>query len=239
MSAPHPPSIDGQAFVESLVAIVFLIPLLLCMVYLADLMRAEEGAVAAARQLALAAMHEPSGHLDPSTLKKLQDISLPVDGLAGEALAPRVGQLSLPNSASDVEKAARGLLLPADSVGIGRFDLPDFAARQSSTEISLGSTRDLGVTIDIPVVVRSSVAFLAGHGAASAPSQVRTRTAALSVAGTLGEVAEPIELLATIASLLEPSLRRLCIGRIDPEIVPADRLPVPATRSSDLRYQPC
>lgn len=229
----------GQAFTESLVAVLFLIPLLLCMIYLVELMRAEQGAVVSARELVLAAVHTPTGHVPAALVEDLHELAMPADQVVGERRAPRIASITLPNPATDVEKVANGLLLPATLVGVGRFDLPEFLPRRASTGVSLGSTREIGVPFDLPVVVEADVAFMAGHGAADSPAEVRSRTAALSVGGALAEVSEPIELLATIASLLEPALRRLCIGRIDPEIVPADRLPDSVTRSSDLRYQSC
>lgn len=229
----------GQAFTESLVAVLFLSPLLLSMSYLVELMRAEQGAVVSARELVLAAVHTPTGHAPPALIEGLHDLSMPADRVVGERLAPRIASIELSNPATDVEKVANGLLLPATLVGVGRFDLPEFLPQRASTGVSLGSTRDIGVPFDLPVVVQANLAFMAGHGAAGSPAEVRSRTAALSVGGALAEVSKPIELLATIASLLEPALRRLCVGRIDPEIVPADRLPDSVTRSSDLRYQPC
>ena len=229
----------GQALSEALVAVLFLIPLLLCMIYLVELLRAEQGAVAAARELALAAMHQPAGRVSPALINDLQELAMPAHDTVGERLAPQVAPGSLSTQAARVETTALALLAPARLVGVGEFDVPAFLAQRASTGVTLGSTQELGVPFDIPVVVRADLNYMVGHGAADSPLQVRGRTAALSVAGALAEAAQPIELLATIASLLEPSLRRLCIGRIDPEIIPADRLPGPVTRSSDLRSQPC
>lgn len=231
--------VAGQALSESLVAVLFLTPLLLCMVYLIELLRAEQSAEVTVREIALAAVHSPAGSAAPGFVEALQQLTMPADETAGERLDPRITEISSSNPATDVERIARAMLVPAALVGIGRFDMPLMVTHRATTGVSLGSTRDLGVPFDVPVGVQAQLAFVAGHGAALSPDQVRSRTAALSVAGTLAEIAEPIELLATIASPLEPALRRLCIGRIDPEIVPADRLPESVTRSSDLRYRPC
>lgn len=239
MSLVTPRRIKGQAFSEALVAVLFLIPLLLCMVYLVDLMRAEQGAISTARELALAAVHAPSGSVAPGLVRQLQDVAMPAEDTVGQRIEPRIAPTALPNAATDVEKVAWGLLLPATLVGVGTFDVPEFLPQAAKAGVSLGSTRQLGVTFDLPVVVEADLAFVAGHGAARSPDEMRSRTASLSVAGALAEVSEPLQLLATIASLLEPALRRLCVGRIDPEIVPTDRLPDALTRSSDLRYQSC
>jgi len=231
--------VAGQAFSEALVALIFLIPLLLCMVYLVDLMRAEQGAVVTARELALAAVHAPDGRAAPEVINDLQELAMPGAETAGERLAPRIAPSAVSTPAANIESGARLLLAPAQLVGIGDFDVPELLTQRAITGVGLGSVSELGVPLDIPVQVGANLDFVAGHGAALSPAQVRGRTAALSVAGALAEVAEPIETLATIASLLEPSLRRLCVGRIDPDIVPADRLPDSVSRSSDLRNQPC
>lgn len=239
MNALMPCRMRGQAFSEMLVAVLFLVPLLLCIVYLVNLMRAEQGAEDAAHQIALAMIHAPSGIIDDALVQRLQELAIPADDSVGERLPAQVATTALPNAATDVETIARRMLLPAALVGVGDFDLPEFLPRRATTGISMGSTRELGVPFDLPIVVQAEVAFIAGHGAARSPDEVRSQTAALSVAGALAEVSEPLQFLASIASLLEPALRRLCIGRIDPEVVPADRLPDALTRSSDLRYQPC
>jgi hypothetical protein len=83
------------------------------------------------------------------------------------------------------------------------------------------------------------VVFFSGHGASASVVEVRDRIAALSVAGTLASAAQPIEAIASIASLIEPALRQLCIGRINPEIGPSDRLPASVSRHNDMRTQPC
>jgi hypothetical protein len=93
----------------------------------------------------------------------------------------------------------------------------------------VGSLTVIGVPLDLPVELRGNVIFFSGHGASSGVAQVRDLTAALSVAGTLATAAQPIEAIASIASVIEPALRQLCIGRINPEIVPADRLPAKTT----------
>jgi hypothetical protein len=88
-------------------------------------------------------------------------------------------------------------------------------------------------------VLREELSFFGAYGAASSPQHVAARTAALSMAGSLDETKRLLEPLAGAASVIEPSLDRLCVGRIGPDIVPEDRLPPNISRTSDLRSTPC
>ena len=222
-----------------MVTLLFLVPLMLCAAYLAGLLRAEQTAVLATREFAVASMLEPSGDPQPDLIRRLHELAMPADEIPGELAPPRLERMDLAGTAVEVEALAIGMLAPARAGGVGNFDLPLFRATRARAGVSMGSTKALGVDIDMPVIVDEQLVFFVGHGAAKDPEQVRARTAALSAAGVLAEAARPIELIATIASVVEPALRQLCAGRIDPEIVPADRLPDDVTRSSDLRYRPC
>jgi len=229
----------GQAFVETLVALLFLTPIFLSAVYLADLHRAGHGAALAAREIALAALHDPAGEVDPRIARALQDLAIPADSTSGELRPPQLSEVSIDSAPALIERTADVMLLPAKLLGSGEFDLPPWRARSVTTAVSMGSTEVLGVPFDLPVVLQENLFFFVGHGAASGPEQVRARPAALSVAGSLAAAAQPLEAGFSVASIVEPALERLCIGRIDPDIVPEDRLSGSMSRPSDLRYQPC
>ena len=229
----------GQALVESLVAIIFLVPLMVCAIYLAALPRDGLALSVLNRELALAAIHNPAGDVSPSLRQSLQDLSVPRESLVGERLPSRLNEVVIDDAGSATEKTARLILLPALAAGVGEFDLPRWSGRSVNSKISFGSTSALGVPFDTPAALEEQLFFAVGHGAASGPTQVRNRTAALSVAGALASAVRPVNAVASVVSLVEPAFHRLCIGRIDPEIVPDDRLPASISRSSDLRYRPC
>jgi len=229
----------GQALVETLVSVLFLTPLFLSAVYLVNFHRASHASEIAARELALASLHSADGHVDPSVLRSIRDLSIPASERAGVPLPAGLEHIDTRDVASEVERAAHLLLAPARFSGSGTFDAPRWQQRRVSSGVSMGSTTGVGVPFDIPVELNSKVVFFSGHAAASSVAQVRDRTAALSVAGTLKAAATPIEAVATVASIIEPALRQLCIGRINPEIVPADRLPASVSRHNDMRSQPC
>ncbi len=229
----------GQALVETLVSVLFLTPLFLSAVYLVNFHRASHASEIAARELALASLHSADGNVDQRILRSIRDLSIPASERAGTPLSTGLESVGTHDVASEVERAANLLLAPARLSGSGTFDAPRWQQRRVSSGVSMGSTTVVGVPFDIPIELNSKLVFFSGHGAASGVAQVRDRTAALSVAGTLKAAATPIEAVATVASIIEPALRQLCIGRINPEIVPADRLPASVSRHNDMRSQPC
>ena len=229
----------GQALIETLVSVLFLTPLFLCAAYLVDFHRASHASDIAAREIALASLHAADGNVDQNDLRAIGDLSIPSSHLTGTRLPARLEGSDANDVASSVERSADLLLAPVLLSGSGSFDVPRWQQRRASTGVSMGSTTVIGVPFDLPVELRSHVVFFSGHGASASVVEVRDRIAALSVAGTLASAAQPIEAIASIASLIEPALRQLCIGRINPEIVPADRLPASVSRQNDMRTQPC
>jgi hypothetical protein len=232
-------STHGQALVETLVAVLFLTPIFLSAVYLSDFHRASHASGIAVREIALAALHSTDGNVEQRTLRAIRDLSIPALELTGTRLPVRLEHVDTNDIASGVERAANILLTPARLSGSGNFDAPRWQQRRTSTGVSMGSTTLIGVPFDIPIALRGDLVFFSGYGASSSVVQVRDRTAALSVAGTLATAAQPIEAIASVASIIEPALRQLCVGRINTEIVPADRLPASVSRHNDMRSQPC
>ena len=229
----------GQALIETLVSVLFLTPLFLCAVYLVDFHRASHVSGIAARELAFASLHAADGNVDQNDLRKIRNLSIPATELTGTRLPARLERSDTNDVGSSVERAADLLLAPVRMSGSGNFDVPRWQQRRTSTGVSMGSTTVIGVPVDLPVELRGEVVFFSGHGASGGVSQVRDRIAALSVAGTLATAAQPIEAIASVVSVIEPALRQLCIGRINPEIVPADRLPASVSHHNDMRSQPC
>lgn len=229
----------GQALIESLIAALFLTPLFLCAVYLAELYRDGFSASLMNRELALAAIHNPSGGVDQSLSNSLQSLVMTPETMTGAIEGISITDISTDDAATVVERAAALILVPAIAAGSGNFDMPAWRARSVTTSLSFGSTESLGVPFDSPVLLEEQLFFFAGHGGATSSNQVRDRTAALSAAGSLALIAEPVTAVASVVSVIEPAFKRLCLGRIDPDIVPEDRLPASVSRSSDLRYRPC
>jgi hypothetical protein len=64
-----------------------------------------------------------------------------------------------------------------------------------------------------------------------------SRVAGLMVTGPLREWTEPMQSVTGAIALLEPAFSYLCIGRIDIDVVPDDR--VVGAAPTDLRSRPC
>ncbi|MBU6377022.1 MAG: hypothetical protein KJS95_00695 [Gammaproteobacteria bacterium] len=237
------PHTAGQALLEALAALLFLVPLLLCVIQLAKLDLAAHAASLATREIALAAIHHPAGEVESELVRRLRDLAISIDDDAVEhaepSVEPSVRKVELEDAPRAAEAVARVALAPALAAGKGEFDWPAWRGQRAVVGISLNAIQSLQLPLAEPMNFEQQLFFYGGHGAASGPQHVVARTAALSPVGALAEIGQKLEPLAGAASVIEPALDRLCIGRISSEIVPEDRLPLAASRASDLRTQPC
>jgi len=224
---------------EALAALLFLVPLLLCAIQLVKFDLAAHAASLATREIALAAIHHPAGELESELVRELRDLAIATEDDAVEHVEPAVRKVELEDAPSAAETVARIALAPALAAGKGDFDWPAWRGQQAVVGISLQAIESLQLPLAEPMNFEQQLFFYGGHGAASGPQHVVARTAALSPVGALAEIGQKLAPLAGAASVIEPALDRLCIGRISSEIVPEDRLPLAASRASDLRTQPC
>lgn len=258
----------GQALVEVLVALLVLVPLWFGILMVARWHDLQQTTIAAARHAAfeswVAAGHEDAAAVrettrqrlftdDPRrfaaaaarTTRSLGDLPQwrdPQGAALIAAAGPQVeiGPVAQPPRVEDAEHLAFAMIAPARAVGGPPFDLQRHAAR--------------GATVSVPVVhaatlprpfagLRFSLVerleLLVDPWAARDPGEVARRTAALSPAGALRELSRPLEPLRWAASLFEPAFERFCPGRIEPEIVPEDRLRGGRQSPPDLRQRPC
>jgi hypothetical protein len=231
--------VQGQALVEALAALLFLAPLVLCLLHLADMNRVAHAASLAAREFALAAVHQPSGELDPSLARALQRLATEDLGETAEYSAPQWYAVATDGPVAATEDLAGSLLLPALASGKGVFDWPRWRGQRVVVGALVSPLESLRLPEVTATRIEEKLIFFAGHGSAIGPQHVASRTAALSAAGSLTEVGEQLEPFLEAASVIEPALGRLCIGRIGPDIVPEDRLPTGISQTTDLRNQPC
>lgn len=236
MSRTH---VKGQALIEALAALLFLAPLLLCAIYLAEMPRAAHSASLLVRELAIAAIHHPEGKFDNTLVSKLRDLAESISGETLRSLESTAAQISPDEATTLVESTARALLVPALATGKGDFDWPLWRGHKVVVATRAEPDTTLELPLDVAIVLREELSVFGAHGAARDSQHVTTRTAALTMAGSLDEVRRFLEPLAGAASVIEPSLDRLCVGRIGSDIVPEDRLPAHISRASDLRNTPC
>ena len=225
----------GQAMVESLAATLLLAPLLLAIVGLSSLQSAEQATLGAARAAAVAAHHGLDGAAGPLPPAKVRELYLGAAGMQGSLV---IGAAPEPEAAEQAGSIALALILPARVVGVGALDLgPADAVAARATAAPEGVLGGLVPSGSEPRVTAEST-LMRDDWDADGAARVWQRAAALSSAGRLAAWRAPLSVLAAPMELLEPAVGRLCLGRIDPDIVPADRLRG-AARAPDLRTRPC
>ena len=225
----------GQAMVESLAATLVLTPLLLVVVQLSALQSSEQAALAAGRAAALAAHHGLDAATGPLSSERIRHLFF-ADEVADASIA--TGAARQPPSAELAEDLALAIIVPAQVVGTGELEL----ARSRAISAHVSAEAPLIYEAIMPDTERARVSvglpLMVDDWDADGAAEVWRRTASLSTTGRIAAWRGPLTTLATPMRLLEPAMERLCLGRIDPDIVPEDRLRGPV-RAPDLRSQPC
>jgi len=227
--------VRGQAMVESLAATLVLTPLLLVVVQLSTLQAAEQAAVGASRAAALAAHHGLDAATGPLSSERIRSLFF-ADVEADASVA--TGAARQAPSAELAEDIALAIIVPARVVGTGDLEL----ARSQAISARVSVDPPLVYEAIMPAPERARVSaglpLMVDDWDADGAAEVWRRTAALSTTGRIAAWRGPLTTLGTPMRLLEPAMERLCLGRIDPDIVPEDRLRGLA-RAPDLRSQPC
>lgn len=227
MSAPR--TDRGQALVECLVAMLVLVPMLAFVVGLSQVQASQQTAQATAWAGALAAHHG------------IDTARLPARSRAAALEVSVVLQSGAPSLAAQrTEDIAFGLLQPALAVGSGRFDLLRLGSQRATA--ATRRREDMTSIWSGPArwsAQRAEISVLLDDGAASDAATVHRRTAALSTAGRIAAWRPALQWALEPMRLFEPAVAGLCLGRIDPDIVPLDRLPGLPAASSDLRTRRC
>jgi type II secretory pathway pseudopilin PulG len=222
-------SVRGQALVESLVAMLVLAPLLLLTLSLAQRQTAQKTAQSAAWASAIAAHHG----IDLAGLSATDDA---VNGRVAVSLQ----RTAVPGAAVTSEDVAFALMQPALAVGAGGLDLARAEARRATASVAPAQWLDIAWTNDgDDRGLRADLSVLVDDWAAPDAAAVWRRTAALSTAGRIDAWRSTLRWAVQPMRLFEPAIARLCLGRIDPDIVPTDRLPALRPESVDLRTRPC
>ena len=232
----------GQALLETLLVAMLAVPLLLGTLFLFELQAAQQATLAAARQ-ALFQHHYARGTISAeeaaSDARREHLESLFASGL-GAASGAQVSLSAVvpPPSIQQIEDIAFTLLEPARALGAGSFDLARASAMHATARIEVTSPASLQLVLDQPrITLEESLSSLHDDGFAISREAAADRVAGLAVTGALREWTEPMRAVTGAIALLEPAFAKLCIGRIDIDVVPADRLQGAA--ATDLRNRPC
>lgn len=225
----------GQALVESLAATLVLIPLLFAVVQLAALQSAEQATLGAVRAAALATHHGLDAPGGPLSSERVRAIFFADDGADAEVAVGAAAQVP---TADQAERVSLALIAPAQLVGVGDLDFR--RSRAVTARASAAAPEPLGVTDPESPKPRVSAVLplMIDDWEAAGAAGVWRRSAALSATGLIAAWRGPLTTMAAPMRLFEPAVERLCLGRIDPDIVPEDRLRGIA-KTPDLRTQPC
>jgi hypothetical protein len=124
--------------------------------------------------------------------------------------------------------ATRVLLTPLRTVGGflgGDFDLDDRGMRSGVISADIVGADHLPAPFrDLPLRFEQRYALLADAWNAGSPQHVARRAGGLVPGRALSSISGVWRGLLAPVSLLEPSLQRLCLGVVEPDRVPEDRL---------------
>jgi hypothetical protein len=227
----------GQAMAEFAVAASLLALLLLGLPAIQRYHQLQFAGIGAARTLAwLGAVPLPqaggmapaAGNLDVAALHAgwLPEDAAQRDGDLAQlqSIQPVVGQSRLPGLAGDGTQA---LLLPFRALqGFGSgFDLRADGLRSAHATLHVASPESLpepfaGLSLDLD---EQHVVLADGWGAAG-PGQAASRAGGLVPTHMLAPAQSMLSVGTLLLSVLEPGFRQLCLGLVNPEVVPADRL---------------
>jgi len=216
----------GQALAEFAIAAGVLAMLLLAMPVLCRWHELQVASIEAARRAAFErSWRVASGGVD---LAPIRSALFPeVDDVA-QVSADRV-QAALDSGPEPglAGRAERALLQPFRVARLinGAFDLR--APQLDTTRLTVGLTQPAQLPdplAQVPIEFHERYALVGGDWAASGPAQVADRAGGLVISRAAPPVRTVVQWSARLLSVFEPALRQLCLGQVDPERVPADRL---------------
>lgn len=246
----------GQALVEAVVALLVLVPVFTASYLLWAWQDARHAALVAARFVAFdAALRGAAASGVPAREALRQHVldgrrrgwwSLgrrPAALVDESAVQVQLSPWALPEPLQRTESAAFTLLAPARALGSGALDLQRGGGIRAQVVLPAAPVTfpvrfERLERIEGPRLT-ASLALLADPWRAGSAQRSQTRVESLSVAGRTREWVEPLRGVRAALALVEPAFERLCLGRIDVEIVPPDRLAGSSAGLSDLRLNPC
>ena len=217
----------GQALAEFAIAAGVLAMLLLAMPVLCRWHELQAASIEAARRTAFERSWRAAsgGRVDVAPIRSA--LFPDVDD-AAQVSADRV-QVALDADSEPglAGRAERALLQPFRVMRLldGGFDVR--APQLDTTQVTVGLTRPAQLPdplAQVPIEFREHYALVAGDWASSGPAQVADRAGGLVISRAAPPVRTIVQWSARMLSVFEPALRQLCLGQVDPERVPADRL---------------
>lgn len=235
--------VRGQALVESLIALLWLIPLWLALLFLSDLLAAQQAAISSVRH-AVMLSHLTEGSLEKQQVAELARARHSRGGLDAP-WAP--SSLSLTTSVTDspsfssskhLRELTQTVLAPASVITGGDFRLPQEEGIRAQAQWSFRLPEFLGVNqIEGPILMTERLSVLQRGWSSSSDSETRDRVMGMTMQSRLVVATNVFDAIRPVISLIEPSFERFCPGRLDVDIVPADR--TVGSQGGDARSRAC
>lgn len=161
-------------------------------------------------------LYSDAGMQDPSGTRLL---------VAEDALQLQVGRIRSEGFAGLAENAMRAPMLGAGTLLGGDFDVHDHGLRQSIIRSRIAPLARMPAPFDtLELELTSSFALLDDAWHAGGVAHVRERASGLVPMARLRALNAIWQPLSVPLRLIEPSLGELCLGLIEPDRIPEDRL---------------
>ncbi|MEO8315476.1 MAG: TadE family protein [Pseudomonadota bacterium] len=225
---------QGQSMTEFAVGMAVMTLLLLGSITLAGYQKVQRRMALAARQAAFQVAWLGSRADRANTVRRAADLHLDDPALVdpfGNRFV-RTSDISvaaaMQSAPERAQSAARLMVEPLRAVGGflgGNLDLAVNGLSAGSIAVTIQPNPALPEPFaGMSVELRQPFSQMADAWNSSGPGQVRSRTSALVPASALAELQMLWRPLLAPLALIEPSLSRLCLGIIEPDRIPEDRL---------------
>jgi hypothetical protein len=149
----------------------------------------------------------------------------------GNAPPPGVAAAALGTALAGVDRVA--------AVTGGTFDLERHGYYGADVSVRIAAVPMLEIVGAPPLTLRARAQVLGRDWAATGPAETAERASALVPTSPLRGLRPLIAPFTWALSLLEPALRDLCLARVDPDLVPLDRLGPPGSDDTGQWVAPC
>lgn len=233
----------GQALVESLIALLWLTPLWLALLFLAELLAAQQTAISSVRH-AVMLSHLADGGLATADVAEMvrarHDIATADAPWLPKSLDLQIElaeskPLPSPKRLQDIAETA---LMPARVVTGGDFRLSKSSGIHARAQWSLRLPDFLAaVQPSRPILLTEKLSALHHGWSSRGDLDTRERVVGMTVQARLKEAVTVFDLVRPVISIVEPAFNRFCPGRLDVDIVPADR--TMGSQGGDARSRSC
>jgi hypothetical protein len=182
--------------------------------------------IGAVRELAWLGSREPAPGLETLHAQWLPEGPAKRDPHLADvaSLEPVISQATLPGVAGEATQALLLPFRPLQALGSG-FDLDANGLRRAQLTVHVQGPDSLpdpfgGQALDLS----EHYSLLADGWGASGVAQAATRSGGLMPTQVFAQARPLLAVGTLLLSVLEPAIRQLCLGQVNPEVVPADRL---------------